>query len=233
MHLTGDGRGGGHPSDVLGYYDAPSLNEKVHDFTTWLNPSDTIGFNAASLAPGANTRGKDRAMGFTGPGIACDYLDVEGPLHDVWPPKSHRRLFGDLPLVEFKQAEHPKVPAPKRKLVRQEMGAGKNRPDPVSGVWTVHSDQPLRRRRPPARRVPAAAPSAGPSTPRSAGSMSPGSKSGSRPAIASRRPCAGPTAPPSARPIFCTTSSRPASSTTTRWPAAFRISSGGRCPMSR
>jgi hypothetical protein len=141
--LTGDGRGGGHPSTVLGYYDAPSLNEKLHDFTTWMNPHDIIGFNAASLAPGANTRGKDRAMGFTGPGIACDYLDIEGPLHDVWPPKSHRHLFGDLPLVEFKLADHPKIRAPKRRPDRQEMGAGKNRPDPVKGIWTVHSEQPL------------------------------------------------------------------------------------------
>ncbi len=141
--LTGDGRGGGHPSTVLGYYDAPSLKEKVHDFTTWLNPREIIGFNAASLAPGANTRGKLRAMGFTGPGIACDYLDVEGPLHDVWPPKSHKALFGDLPIVELEQVKHPKVKAPKRKIDRQEMGAGKNRPDPVKGVWTVRSDRPL------------------------------------------------------------------------------------------
>ncbi len=141
--LTGDGRGGGHPSTVLGYYDAPSLKEKLHDFTTWMNPHDIIGFNAASLAPGANTRGKDRALGFTGPGIACDYLDIEGPLHDIWPPQSHRHLFGDLPLTEFKPADHPKVRAPKRRPDRQDMGAGKNRPDPVKGIWTVHSDQPL------------------------------------------------------------------------------------------
>jgi len=141
--LTGDGRGGDHPSTILGYYDAPSLQEKIHDFVTWMNPHDIIGFNAASLAPGANTRGKNRAMGFTGPGIACDYLDIEGPLHDIWPPRSHRRLFGDLPLTEFKPAEHPKVRAPKRRPDRQDMGAGKNRPDPVKGVWTVHSEQPL------------------------------------------------------------------------------------------
>jgi hypothetical protein len=141
--LTGDGRGGGHPSTVLGYYDAPSLQEKVHDFVTWMNPHDIIGFNAASLAPGANTRGKDRAMGFTGPGIACDYLDIEGPLHEVWPPPSHRHLFGDLPLVEFKPPENPGIRAPKRKLDRQDMGAGKNRPDPVKSIWTVHSAQPL------------------------------------------------------------------------------------------
>ncbi len=139
VQLTGDGRGGGHPSTVLGYYDAPSLNEKVHDITTWLNKNEIVGFNAASLAPGANTRGKNRAMGFVGPGIACDYLDIEGPLHDVWPPRAHQILFGDLPLVEFKA----KAGTPKRKLVRQEMGAGKNRPDPSLELWTVHSDQPL------------------------------------------------------------------------------------------
>jgi hypothetical protein len=143
VQLTGDGRGGGHPSTVLGYHDAPSLQEKIHDFVTWLNPKEIIGFNAASLAPGANTRGKNRAMGFTGPGIACDFLDIEGPIHDVWPPKSHRVLFGDMPLVEFKQADHPKTRAPKRKLVRQEMGAGKNRPDPTSGIWTIRSEHPL------------------------------------------------------------------------------------------
>ncbi len=143
VQLTGDGRGGGHPSTVLGYYDAPPNQEKIHDLVTWLNKNEIIGFNAASLAPGAQTRGKDRAMGFTGPGIACDYLDVEGPIHDVWPPKSHQLLFGNLPLVEFKQAEHPKTRGPKRKPVRQEMGAGKNRPDPASGIWTVHSEQPL------------------------------------------------------------------------------------------
>lgn len=141
--LTGDGRGGGHPSTVLGYYDAPANEEKVHDFTTWLNKNEIIGFNAASLAPGAQTRGKYRAMGFTGPGIACDYLDIEGPIHDVWPPRSHTALFGDLPIVEFKPTEHPKTKTPKRTLVRQEMGAGKNRPDKTSGIWTVHSAQPL------------------------------------------------------------------------------------------
>ena len=143
VQLTGDGRGGGHPSTVLGYYDAPPNQEKVHDFTTWLNPKEIIGFNAASLAPGAQTRGKDRAMGFTGPGIVCDYFDIEGPLHDVWPPKSHRILFGDLPLVEFKQDEHPQSLAPKHKPARQEMGAGKNRPDLTKGLWTVHSEEPL------------------------------------------------------------------------------------------
>jgi hypothetical protein len=143
VQLSGDGRGGGHPSYVLGYYDAPSMTEQEHEVVQWLNYKETIGFNAASLAPTANYSRKGRAMAFTGPGITCDWFDIEGPLHDVWPPASHRLLFGDLPLVEFKPDQHPNIRPPKRVAVRREVGAGKNEPDPETGIWTVHSDQPL------------------------------------------------------------------------------------------
>jgi hypothetical protein len=142
VQLTGDGRGGQHPSYVLGYFDAPSTNSQEHELVTWLNHNEIIGFNVASLAPVANYNRKGRAMAFTGPGIACDWLDIEGPLHDVWPPRSHRMLFGDLPLEEFKPEAHPGVRPPTRLQVRQ-LGAGRNRPDPSQGLWTVKSDKPL------------------------------------------------------------------------------------------
>jgi len=142
VQLQDDGRGGGHPSFVLGYYDAPSLNPQLHEFETFLNFRDTIGFNTASLAPVANYNRKGRAMAFTGPGIAVDWLDLEGPLHDVWPPPSHKRLFGDLPLAEFKPAEQKGIRPPLRKTLRQETQAP-NRPDPETGIWTVQSTQPL------------------------------------------------------------------------------------------
>lgn len=142
VQLTGDGRGGQHPSYVLGYFDAPSIESKEHELVTWLNHNEIIGFNVASLAPVANYNRKGRAMAFTGPGIGVDWLDIEGPLHHVWPPRSHQMLFGELPLIEFKPAEHPGVRPPKRLQVRQ-LGAGRNRPDPSLGLWTVHSEQPL------------------------------------------------------------------------------------------
>jgi hypothetical protein len=142
VQLTGDGRGGQHPSYVLGYYDAPSLTSTEHEVTTWLNWNEIIGFNTASLAPVANYARKGRAMAFTGPGIAADWLDIEGPLHDVWPPRHHRVLFDELPLVEFQAADHPGVKPPFRKMVRQ-IGAGKNRPDLVKGLFTVQSENPL------------------------------------------------------------------------------------------
>jgi mono/diheme cytochrome c family protein len=141
VQLTGDGRGGQHPSYVLGYFDAPSIDSREHELITWLNHNEIIGFNVASLAPVANYNRKGRAMAFTGPGIACDWLDIEGPLHKVWPPASHRLLFEDLPLAEFKPAERKGVHPPRRLQVRQ-LGAGKNRPDPPQGLWTVESADP-------------------------------------------------------------------------------------------
>jgi hypothetical protein len=140
VQLTGDGRGGQHPSAVLGYFDAPSMESKEHEIITWMNHNELIGFNTASLAPVANYARKGHAMAFTGPGIAVDWLDVEGPLHEVWPPKSHQRLFDRLPLAEFKAAENPGVRAPARPSVRQ-LG-GQNRPDPSPGLWTVRSEHP-------------------------------------------------------------------------------------------
>ncbi len=142
VQLTGDGRGGQHPSYVLGYYDAPSMEAQEHEVMTWMNHNEIIGFNVASLAPVANYSRKGRAMAFTGPGIACDWLDIEGPLHDVWPPRAHRTLFGDLPLVEWKAGTNTGARPPARMKVRQ-IGAGKNRPDPDKGLWTVQSAQPL------------------------------------------------------------------------------------------
>jgi hypothetical protein len=142
VQLTGDGRGGQHPSYVLGYFDAPSIESKEHDVDVWLNHNELIGFNTASLAPVANYSRKGRAMAFTGPGIACDWVDIEGPLNDVWPPVAHRTLFGDLPLSEWKAEANPGARAPQRRKVRQ-IGAGTNRPDPDKGLWTVRSEQPL------------------------------------------------------------------------------------------
>ena len=81
-------------------------------------------------------------MSYAGPAVAVDWLDVEGPLNDVWPPKAHQALFGGLPLVKWKADANPGVRAPVRKKVRQ-IGAGKNRPDPDAGLWTVKSDAPL------------------------------------------------------------------------------------------
>ena len=145
MQLTNRGLGGGHPSYTIGYFDAPSLESKEHEFVHWMNPHDTIKYNVASLAPvHIYHQYKRNVMSFTGPGIACDWLEIEGPLHDIWPPRAHRVLFGELPLVEMKQSEHPDLRLPKRTPWRQMMIGAANRPDPNPGLWTVQSNDPLK-----------------------------------------------------------------------------------------
>jgi hypothetical protein len=142
VQLTGDGRGGQHPSYVLGYFNAPNTDAMQHEVVVWLNHNELIGFNTASLAPAANYYKKQRAMEFTGPGITVDWLDIEGPLYESWPPASHKLLFDELPLTEFKAADHPKIKPPKRGRPRQ-IGAGMNRPDSEPGVWTIQSEAAL------------------------------------------------------------------------------------------
>ena len=143
VQLTGDGRGGQHPSYVLGYFNAPEKKAMEHEVVVWMNHNELIGFNTASLAPTANYFRKKRAMEFTGPGIVVDWLDVEGPLYDSWPPASHKLLFGDMPLTEFKADQNPNVRPPRRQRPRQ-IGAGMNRSDPEPGIWTVQSDAAAR-----------------------------------------------------------------------------------------
>lgn len=89
-----------HADDrLLGTFDAPSLEPAVHEVETWLEPGERILFTAASLPAARVSRMPGRAAEYDGPGVAIDFLEVEGPLHESWPPESHRRLFGDLPLL--------------------------------------------------------------------------------------------------------------------------------------
>jgi len=42
------------------------------------------------------------AADYTGPGLAVQWVEVEGPIHEEWPPASHRRIFGNLPQKDVK-----------------------------------------------------------------------------------------------------------------------------------
>ena len=225
VQLTGDGRGGGHPSYVLGYYDAPSLDREEHEFVTWLNYKETIGFNAASLAPAANYSRKGRAMAFTGPGIACDWLrnrrSAARRLAAGEPSTAVRRFAAGA--SSSRRTSTNWCIAPQRKPMRQEVGRGKNRPDPrsrQSGPCRATTRWPMptacwprscRRR------------FAVPSPTRSAQAyVGTGRRASEDRRLLRDWPCAGPIARRSARPTFCTTSNRPDSSTTMR--LAYRLS---------
>ncbi len=46
------------------------------------------------------------------PGIAVEWVEIEGPINDQWPPASHQALFGELPVKAW--TAESKVPKPKQ-----------------------------------------------------------------------------------------------------------------------
>jgi hypothetical protein len=95
------------PSRPLGMFDAPSIESRVIDFTRWMEVDEELLFEVGTLTGFGKGVGrwvsqeKGSTSAYVGPGIAIDWLEVEGPLYESWPPESHRRLFADLPLASF------------------------------------------------------------------------------------------------------------------------------------
>jgi hypothetical protein len=86
----------GGKNHLVDYFDAPADAPAVVEFVDQLDAHGTIhivpygtGNEQAVAKVGADK--------YEGAGLAVQWVEVEGPLIDAWPPDSHRRLFGDLP----------------------------------------------------------------------------------------------------------------------------------------
>jgi hypothetical protein len=95
---------------IVGYHDVPPGKPTVIEFVERLEPRNTVRFVVDGLGVTPPTVEKVGAENYKGPGLAIQWVEIEGPLHDTWPPASHRRLFGDL-----KQAPAP-TPEDKNRL---------------------------------------------------------------------------------------------------------------------
>jgi len=92
---SGSGGMGGPKGHLVGYFDAPADKSKAFEFIDHMEPKTTISVLPYGLA-GAQTVSKVGADAWTEPGLAIDWIEVEGPLNETWPPESHRRIFGNL-----------------------------------------------------------------------------------------------------------------------------------------
>ncbi len=128
-------------SRLLGYFDAPSLEPKVQEVVAWLNPGDQLKWNPASLPWVRVSERGGRAAEWVGPGVALDWLEIEGPLVDAWPPESHARLFGPLPIEKL--PEKSEIRAPRRNPLRHSAPfPPKPALDKPDG-WSVSSKNPM------------------------------------------------------------------------------------------
>jgi hypothetical protein len=97
---SGGGGMGGPKARLVGYFDALADKERVIEFEDRLEPRTSIFIlpYALSNAKTVNTTGQEA---WTGPGLQVDWVEMEGPLNESWPPPSHMRLFGDLKQGSF------------------------------------------------------------------------------------------------------------------------------------
>lgn len=133
---------------LLRAFTAPSMQSNETEFTEWLDAHESIVFDPVSI-PWIGLRiGQiaGRAAKHVGPGVALDWFEIEGPINASWPPESHRRLFGELPIKTLPPGSD--VVPPQRDAVRS-----------ISGyVPSQYLDLPPAERNPPLETVQSAQP---------------------------------------------------------------------------
>ena len=82
--------------ELVGYFTAPPGEPKVIEFVQRMEPQQTIRIVADDLGVTPPVVEKEGADKYKGPGLVVQWVDVEGPLLESWPPASHLRLLGDL-----------------------------------------------------------------------------------------------------------------------------------------
>lgn len=100
----------------FGTVDLPPNEPQERELTVWLErgfakqlPQDTgVSINPASVQHIRDFYNrKNPPPGVNGPfvpvpGVALQWIEIEGPFFDQWPPASHVAMFGDLPVKEWK-----------------------------------------------------------------------------------------------------------------------------------
>lgn len=134
-HAEGKQQEGGR---LLRLLTAPSMESSEVEFTVWLESLESIVFDPVSIYWNGLRIGQvaGRAAKHVGPGIAIDWFEIEGPLFKTWPPESHQRLFGKLPIKPFMQPDD--IVPPQRLAIR---GIGGYLPN-------LYRDLPLHERKP-------------------------------------------------------------------------------------
>lgn len=92
---------------VIDYFSVPADKPTVIEFVEQLEPQNCIRIVADGLGALPPEVEKVGAENYKGPGLVVQWVEIEGPLLDAWPPASHRQIFGDLKQTPAPQADQP------------------------------------------------------------------------------------------------------------------------------
>lgn len=135
-------------SRLLGFVDAPSMKPTYTELNVDISPTEENHLRAAgtSFLDAHVYFSQGQIKAYTGAGVAIDKLTVTGPLYDEWPPTSHRRLFGTLPVVPFAKLS-PDVPKPARPTTFRQARGANNGPGRLVPGATMSDDPAVDARR--------------------------------------------------------------------------------------
>lgn len=95
---------------LLGWFEMTPDKPRVVDFVTDLKAGDHL--IIAPMNTGTDKDGKNvyftPVKQFTGPGLVLQWVEIEGPLEEVWPSKGMVELFDGVPLVETSEEARKK-----------------------------------------------------------------------------------------------------------------------------
>jgi mono/diheme cytochrome c family protein len=97
FHVNGGTSNLGDPPYLIGYFEAPPGQPTVIEFVEQMEAGRNIRLLVDTEKKPRDLQRVGGAEGYTGPGLVVQWVEMEGPLGDSWPPPSYRLLFGDMP----------------------------------------------------------------------------------------------------------------------------------------
>ena len=96
FHVKGGPMNASAQQYMMGYYQVPANKPTVVEFVTRMEDRETIRIITDALGAIPPQVEKIGAENYKGPGLVIQWVEIEGPLLDSWPPQSHRQIFGDM-----------------------------------------------------------------------------------------------------------------------------------------
>lgn len=81
---------------LIDYFEVPAQIPTVVEFVEQMEAEQTIRIVTDKLGAIPPQVTEVGAENYQGPGLVVQWVEVEGPLHESWPPESHRMLLGNL-----------------------------------------------------------------------------------------------------------------------------------------
>ena len=101
FHINGGTDNLGEPPYLIDYFEVSPGEPTIVEFVVEMEARRNIRLLVDTDIRPRDLNRDGGAADYDGPGLVVQWLEVEGPLVETWPPPSYRLLVGDLPQVQL------------------------------------------------------------------------------------------------------------------------------------